>query len=51
MRTNCELSSEASYFMIDSLFRWGHTPIQEAERENHMAVVEFLKAVSSSEQT
>ena len=51
MRNNYLVTIEASNFMIDSLCRWGHTPIQEAERENHMAVVEFLKTVSSSEQT
>ena len=30
---------------IASFIRWGHTPVQEAERGNHMAVVEFLKTV------
>ena len=28
-----------------SFIRWGHTPIEEAERENHVDVVEFLQTV------
>ena len=29
---------------VMSSFRWGHTPIQEAERENRKKVVEYLSA-------
>ena len=34
------------HYLLEILFRWGHTPVQEAERENHVAVVEFLKSLS-----
>lgn len=27
--------------------RWGHTPLQEAERGNHASVVEFIKSVTT----
>ena len=36
------MSSKIIYVM--SFFRWGHTPIQEAERENRRKVVEYLSA-------